>query len=78
MVNDFIKKWHGHENELKAVWSEEKVRVESAYDAGDYDCANVTVGQAIGLIGDIPPAGQLVQRIGEEAMHTLRQRSPRN
>jgi len=78
MVNDFIRKWHGHEEKLKATWREEKVRVESAYDAGDYDCANVTVGQAIGLIADIPPAGLLVQRIGEEAAQTLRQRSPRN
>ncbi|HVR48977.1 MAG TPA: nitronate monooxygenase, partial [Pseudorhodoferax sp.] len=43
MVNGFIRTWHGREEALKAVWSDEKLRVESAYASGDYDCANVTV-----------------------------------
>lgn len=72
MVNDFIRKWHGKEDALKAVWSEEKVRVESAYESGDYDCANVTVGQAIGLIADIPPAALVVQRVAAQAERLLR------
>jgi nitronate monooxygenase len=72
MVNDFIRTWHGREEALKAVWSDEKLRVESAYASGDYDCANVTVGQAIGLIADIPPAASVVQRVAEHAERLLR------
>lgn len=75
MINDFIRKWHGKEDELQEVWSEEKVRVESAYEAGDYDCANVTVGQAIGLIADLPPAASVVLRVAEQAERLLRSRS---
>lgn len=72
MVNEFIRKWHGKESELRAVWSDEKVRVESAYKTGDYDCANVTVGQAIGLISDIPSAATVVLRVSEQAENLLR------
>lgn len=75
MVNDFIRKWHGREEALKAVRDEEKVRVESAYDTGDCDAANVTVGQAIGLIADIPPAALVVQGIAGQAARLLRARS---
>ena len=35
--------------------------------AGDYDVANVTVGEAVGLVDDLPSAGDLVRRIAEEA-----------
>ena len=35
--------------------------------AGDYDVANVTVGEAVGLIDDLPEAGELVRRIAEAA-----------
>ncbi|CAG2127941.1 NAD(P)H-dependent flavin oxidoreductase [Cupriavidus plantarum] len=75
MVNDFIRKWHGREDALKAVWSEEKVRVESAYESGDYDCANVTVGQAIGLVADLPPAASVVQRVAGQAERLLHSRN---
>ncbi len=41
--------------------------MEAAYDAGDYDVANVTVGEAVGLIHDVPRAAELVGRIAAEA-----------
>jgi nitronate monooxygenase len=71
MVNHFIEKWHGDEDKLHAMRKEELKRVEAAWDAGDYDTANVTVGECIGLVHDIPAAGDLVRRIAAEATERL-------
>lgn len=71
LINDFTRKWHGKEDELKAVQATERVKVESAYDGGDCDCANVTVGQAVGLIHDIPSAADVVHSVGEQAAQLL-------
>ncbi|HLZ65533.1 MAG TPA: nitronate monooxygenase [Aliidongia sp.] len=67
MKNDFIEKWHGREAELAAMRSAELQRVEAAYASGDYDTANVTVGESIGLISDVPQAADLVRLIAAEA-----------
>ncbi|QHI99133.1 nitronate monooxygenase [Xylophilus rhododendri] len=71
LVNDFIRQWHGKEEALAAVQPEEQARVEQAYDGGDCDCANVTVGQAVGLIHDIPSAGEVVSAVARQASALL-------
>ncbi|MGY4573692.1 nitronate monooxygenase [Bradyrhizobium sp. USDA 3256] len=71
MINGFINKWHSREDKLLGMRDEELKRVESAWDAGDYDTANVTVGESIGLVRDIPAAGELVRRIAAEATQCL-------
>ena len=76
MKNDFIGKWHGREEELASMQSAELRRVDEAYAAGDYDTANVTVGESIGLINDIPRAADLVRRISDEARACLGQYAP--
>ena len=67
MRNAFIDKWTGREDELRAVAAQERKVVEAADRSDDYDTANVTVGEAIGLIHDIPPAGELVTQLAAEA-----------
>ena len=67
MRNEFIEKWHGREGDLAPMHAAERQRVDAASAAGDYDTANVTVGEGIGLIRDIMPAGDLVRRISAEA-----------
>lgn len=67
MRNRFIETWHGREEELRALAGEERRAVEVADRSGDYDVSNVTVGEAIGLVGDLPPAGELVGRLAAEA-----------
>jgi nitronate monooxygenase len=42
-------------------------RYAAAFAAGDPDKAGVWVGEATGLIADIPPAGEIVARIMREA-----------
>lgn len=67
MRNQFIETWHGREDELRAMAGEELKIVEAADRSGDYDKSNVTVGEAIGLLSDIPPAADLVERLVAEA-----------
>ena len=67
MRNAFIDTWHGREDELRALTCETREAVEAADRSGDYDVSNVTVGEAIGLVEDLPPAGELVERLAAEA-----------
>jgi nitronate monooxygenase len=67
MQNAFIGAWHGREAQLEQEQKERFAALEAAHAAGDYDVANVTVGEAIGLIGDLPGAAELVERIAHEA-----------
>ena len=71
--NGFIEKWHGREDQLAAIQAEELTRVEEAWVSGDYDTANVTVGEGIGLIHDIPRAADLVKLIASQAEACLTQ-----
>ncbi len=67
MRNAFIDTWHGREDELRALAGETRESVEAADQSGDYDVSNVTVGEAIGLVQDLPPAAELVERLVAEA-----------
>lgn len=66
MRNRFIETWHGREDELRGLAAEEREKVEAADRTGDHDVSNVTVGEAIGLVRDLPPAGALVERLAAE------------
>jgi nitronate monooxygenase len=76
MRNDFIEKWHGQEEKLRAMQADELVKVENAAKNGDYDVANVTVGESIGMIRDLPRAGDVVRRIVDEASACLSKCAP--
>lgn len=67
MRNAFTDRWHGREDELRQSRAEEFRRISEAWDGGDFDTANVTVGEAIGLIDDLPTAGEVVRRTMEGA-----------
>jgi nitronate monooxygenase len=43
----------------------------AARAAGNFDIAAVIAGEAVGLIHDIPPAGEIVERIVTEAQQIL-------
>jgi nitronate monooxygenase len=73
MRNDFIEKWHGHEKELARVHGEELSKVEEAAKSDDLDTANVTVGESIGLIHDIPKAADLINRMVAQASNRFTQ-----
>ncbi len=71
LINDHARRWAGRETEL--IHNVEAVAADYAVarDAGNYDVAAVFAGQAVGLIHDIPPAAEIVERIVSEADQIL-------
>jgi nitronate monooxygenase len=69
--NSHTERWLGREGELE-VRSEEVARdYTAARERGDFDVAAVIVGEACALIHDIPPAGEIVERVVAEAERAI-------
>jgi len=75
--NEFIERWAGREWELRARQPEAAAALQRAQESGDAKNASLLIGQDAGLIHDIPPAGELVERIVAEAEAVLRGRLPK-
>lgn len=71
LVNDHIKSWTGREIELMQRAGEVAVEYAAAKAAGNFEVAAVFAGEAVGLIHDIPPAAEIVERIALEAEQLL-------
>ena len=65
--NEFSERWRGREAELLQHQAEEAERYAAARAAGDFDTAAVIAGEAVDLIPDVPPAGEVIERIVAEA-----------
>jgi len=74
--NAFIERWTGREWELRARQPEVGAALRIAREKGDTDNASLLIGQDAGLIRDIPPAGEIVERIMGEAEDLLKGRLP--
>ncbi|HEV8439929.1 MAG TPA: nitronate monooxygenase family protein [Methylomirabilota bacterium] len=74
--NAFIERWAGREWELRARQPEVAAALDRAREAGDTDNAALLIGQDAGLIHDIPPAGEIVERLVAEAEALLKDRLP--
>ncbi len=74
--NDFTEAWHGREAEHRAVADGLRPQYMAAAAAGDAQNAAVWVGEATGLIHDIPAAGEIVTRTVTEAALLLGQGGP--
>jgi len=70
--NDFFARWHGHDGELAAALDTEAAAYQRAFREADFNTAAIFVGEAVDLIGDVAPAGELVRRISAEAEARLR------
>ena len=75
--NALIERWAGREWELRAQQPDAASALERARKMGDADNASLLIGQDAGLIHDIPPAGEIVERIVAEAEALLKDRLPR-
>ncbi|MCK1742634.1 nitronate monooxygenase [Bradyrhizobium sp. 139] len=71
LVNDHINNWSGREIELMQRAAEIAVEYAAARAAGNFEVAAVFAGEAVGLIDDIPPAAEIVERIASEAEQLL-------
>ena len=67
LANRFTERWRGRELDLLQRQTEEAARYDTARTAGDFDTAAVIAGEAVDLIGDIPPASEIVERVATEA-----------
>ncbi len=71
LANAFSEQWRGREGDLLQRLDAEATRYAEAAARGDFDIAAVIAGEAVDMIHDIPPAGEVVQRIVEEASARL-------
>jgi nitronate monooxygenase len=69
--NRHAERWLGREVELEAVAEEVGRDYAAARERGDFDVAAVIAGEACALIHDIPPAGEIVERVAAEAERLL-------
>ncbi len=69
--NAIHREWEGREAELRGDPAAARAEFDEGAAQGDYTRANVTVGEATGLIRDLPGAGEIVQRMAAEAQTCL-------
>ena len=69
--NTLHRRWEGSIDALRAHPEEARVHYDAAWQAGDFDAAHVTVGEAVGLVHDLPGAGEVVASLGQEARARL-------
>lgn len=72
LENDFVARWHGAEDALAGELESAAAEFHRAAAARDYRVANVTVGQAAGLIDSVQPAADIVAAMTEQAATALR------
>lgn len=73
--NKVQERWKGHESEILPMpWQAMRIEslVEPAKAHGRVDLANFPTGQGTAMIDDIPPAGELVDRLVEETVAIIR------
>jgi nitronate monooxygenase len=59
--------WLGRENELEARMEEVGREYAAARERGDFNVAGVIAGESCAMIHEIPPAGEIVERVIAEA-----------
>lgn len=74
LINDHARRWMGREVELLQQVAGVSAAYMKARAEGNFDVAAVIAGEAVGLIHDIPPAGEIVERIVAEAEQILQGR----
>ena len=71
LINDHARRWIGREVELMQNVQAVAAKYAAARAAGNFDIAAVIAGEAVGLIHDIPPAAEIIDRIVTEAGQIL-------
>jgi nitronate monooxygenase len=71
LINEHARRWAGRELELLQNVKTVAAEYADAKAAGNFDVAAVIAGEAVGLIHDVPPAAEIVDRIVAEADQIL-------
>jgi nitronate monooxygenase len=69
--NDFVHQWIGREEALQADKSQQMLRYQAGAQAADPSIAATIVGEGVGVIASIEPAGLIVQNMVAEAEELL-------
>jgi nitronate monooxygenase len=69
--NALHREWEARVDALRAEPEAARAQYEAAVKAGDYSKAHATVGEATGLVHDVPGAEEVVARITREARELL-------
>ena len=69
--NDLHRRLEPQLDSLRAHPEAARAEYEAAVAAGDYSAAHATVGEAVGLINDCPPAQAVLQRMADQARERL-------
>lgn len=69
--NPLHRAWEARIDALKAAPEAARADYDAGVAAGDFSRAHATVGEAVGLIGDLPPAAELIARISADAARIL-------
>ena len=75
--NRFIERWAGREWALRRDRIKALEGLNAARKSGDVEEGPLSMGQDAGLIYDIPPAGDIVTRIAQQAEEILIEKMPR-
>jgi len=71
LVNEQTRRWLGREAEMIQNVRAVAAEYAAARAAGNFDIASVIAGEAVGLIHDVPPAAEIIDRITTEADQIL-------
>lgn len=71
LVNDHARRWMGREVEMLQQVDAVAAEYAAAKASGNFDVAAVIAGESVGLIHDIPPAAEIVERVVTEAEQLL-------
>jgi len=76
LKNAFTERWHGRDEELRATAGKLAGEYTAGVARGDAQNAGVFVGEAAGLIHDVPAAAEIVTRLVTEAVALLERKAP--
>jgi len=65
--NGLHRRWEARVDELRSAPDAARADYDAGVAAGDFARAHVTVGEAVGLMHDAPPAAELIRRITSQA-----------
>ena len=71
--NRFTEQWHDHSDALLHANEARQQLVEAVADK-NYELAYIYAGEAVGLIAQEQPAGDVIRQLGDGAEHLLRER----
>jgi nitronate monooxygenase len=69
--NDLHRQLETHIDALRANPDAARADYDAGVKAGDFSRAHATVGEAVGLITDVPPARDLIARISEQTVNAI-------